>query len=63
MNQFGTPGYYAEQFADIIADIQHDTPERNENLVAGFKLAIADWRKYHADQTEELDRIGSLLDD
>ena len=60
---FGTPEYYAEQFADIVADIQHDTPERNDNLIAGFKLAILDWRKYHADQIAELDRITIQLDD
>jgi len=60
---FGTPEYYAEQFADIVADIQHDAPERTDNLVAGFKLAIADWRKYHVDQTQELDRVRLLLDD
>tara|TARA_R110002049_G_scaffold274026_2_gene451971 strand:+ start:246 stop:437 length:192 start_codon:yes stop_codon:yes gene_type:complete len=60
---FGTPEYYAEQFADIIADIQHDAPERTDNVVAGFKLAVADWRKYHVDQTKELDRVRLLLDD
>lgn len=60
---FGTPEYYAEQFADFVVDVQHDAPERTDNLIAGFKLAIADWRKYHADQTKELDRARSLLDD
>jgi hypothetical protein len=60
---FGTPEYYAEMFADIIADIEYETPQRTDNLIAGFKLAIADWRKYHVDQTKELDRAQLLLDD
>jgi len=60
---FGTPEYYAEMFADIIADIQHDAPERTDNLVTGLRLAIDDWRKYHVDQTKELDRVRLLLDD
>ena len=57
MVTFGTTEYYAAQFADIIADLQHDAPDRSDNLVAGFKLAIDDWRKYHADQVVEPDRI------
>ena len=60
---FGTPEYYAEMFADIVADVQHDAPERTDNLIAGFKLAIADWHKYHVDQAKELDRVRLLLDD
>lgn len=63
MDTFGTTEYYAAQFADIIADLQHDTPVRGDNLVAGFKLAIYDWRKYHADQVVELDRIKQKLND
>ena len=42
---YGTPTYYAELFADFIADVQHDEPQFGDNLVAGFKLAIADWKK------------------
>ena len=60
---FGTPEYYAELFADIIADVEHDAPERTNNLVAGFKLAVDDWRKYHVNQILELDKVDFLLDD
>ena len=59
--EYGTVQFYAEQFADIIADIQHDSPEVSDNLIAGFKLAISDWRKYHVDQILELDRVESKL--
>jgi len=61
--KYGTVQFYAEQFADIIADIQHTSPEVSDNLIAGFKLAIDDWRKYHVKQIIELDRIQSKLID
>jgi len=63
METFGSTQYYAAQFADIIADLQHDTPGRSDNLIAGFKLAIDDWRKYHVNQILELDRIDEKLND
>ena len=56
-NEYGTPQYYAEMFADFIADVQHDSPEFGDNLIAGFKLAIKDWRDYHVKQILELDRV------
>ncbi len=60
-HEYGTVKFYAEQFADIIADIQHDSPEVSDNLIAGFKLAIDDWRQYHVKQILELDRVESKL--
>ena len=60
---YGTPQYYAEMFADFIADIQHDSPDISDNLLAGFRLAIDDWRKYHVKQILELDRIEFKLDE
>jgi len=62
-NEYGTPQYYAEMFADFIADIQHDSPQFGDNLVAGFKLAIKDWRDYHVKQILELDRVEFKLDE
>jgi len=56
-HQYGTKEFYAEQFADLIADIQHDSPEISDSLIAGFLLAIDDWRKYHVNQILELDRV------
>ena len=61
--EYGTVQFYAEQFADIIADIQHDSPEMSDNLIAGFKLAIDDWRQYHVKQILELDRAEEKLID
>ena len=60
---FGTTEYYAEMFADFIADVQHDSPEVSDNLVAGFLLALNDWRKYHVSQILELDRVQTKLTD
>ena len=62
-HQYGTKEFYAELFADLIADIQHDSPEISDNLVAGFLLAIDDWRKYHFNQMIELDRVKAKLHD
>ena len=60
---YGTKEYYAEQFADLIADVQHDSPEFSDNLIAGFLLALDDWRQYHVKQILELDRVESKLND
>lgn len=56
-HQYGTTEYYAEMFADFIADCQHDAPDISDHLVAGFKQAIDDWRQYHVKQILELDRV------
>ena len=60
---FGTENYYAELFADIIADAQHDQPQTGDNLIAGFKFAINEWRQYHVNQVLELERIEAKLND
>ena len=62
-HQYGTTKYYAELFADFIADIQHDSPETSDNLISGFKLAIDDWRQYHVKQILELDRVETQLNE
>ena len=59
--EYGTVDYYAEMFADFIADCQHDSPHFSDNLVAGFKKAVNDWRQYHVKQILELDRIESKV--
>jgi len=61
--QYGSKEFYAEQFADLIADCQHDSPEYSDNLVTGFLLAIDDWRQYHVKQILELDRVESNFHD
>ena len=55
--KYGTAEYYAEQFADFIADVQHDQPQYGDAIVEGFLLALADWRDYHANQVNEYNRI------
>ena len=60
---YGTPKYYADVFADLIADCQHDSPHFSDNLVAGFRMAINDWRQYHVKQILELDRVEFKLDE
>ena len=55
--KYGTVEFYKEQFADIIADIQHDQRQTSDNLIDGFKLALDEWREYHIKQVEELDRV------
>ena len=57
--KYGTKEFYAEQFADLIADVQHNSPEFSDNLVSGFLLALDDWRQYHVKQILELDRVES----
>jgi hypothetical protein len=56
---YGTKEFYAKQFADLIADVQHNSPECSDNLIAGFLLALDDWRQYHVKQILELDRVES----
>ena len=60
-HDYGTKEFYAEQFADLIADVQHDSPEFSDNLVSGFLLALNDWRQYHVKQILELDRVESKV--
>ena len=62
-HQYGTKEFYAQQFADLIADVQHDSPECSDNLVSGFLLALDDWRQYHVKQILELDRVQFKLDE
>jgi len=54
---YGTAEYYAEQFADFLADVQADEPKYGDALVEGFLLALQDWRNYHEQQVNEYDRI------
>jgi len=55
--KYGTAEYYAEQFADFVADVQHDEPKYGDALVECFLLALADWKNYHANQVNEYNRI------
>ena len=63
MIEYGTVAYYKAHLDDILGDVQHDKPEYANNLVAAFKLSIAEWREYYAGQVQELDRMSSQLND
>ena len=54
---YGTAEFYAEQFADILADIDHSDPAYGDAIVEGFILAIDNWRDYYAKQVDEYDRV------
>ena len=61
--QYGSVEHYAQQFSDWLADIQADEPHYGDNLIAGFKLALADWKNYYQKQVAECDRIEKLFDE
>ena len=63
INEYGSVEFYAEQFADFLADIQADEPHYGDNLVAGFKLALADWKDYYQKQTAECARLLKKIDE
>ena len=52
IHSYGSPEYYQELFADILADVgTYDEIERNRltmsNVMEGFKQAIQEWMVYH----------------
>lgn len=62
-NVYGSVEYYAEQFADFLADAQADQPHYGDNLVSGFKLALADWKDYYQKQAAECERLLKKIDE
>lgn len=56
-NEYGSTEYYAELFADIIADAATgdiDTDRQTAvHLLQGFEKAICDWMKYHEDSAKQ----------
>lgn len=49
---YGTVEFYAEQFGDILADVEYKETSYGENIVKGFYAALDDWLDYHKNQTE-----------
>lgn len=52
---YGTPEFYAEQFADILADVDladgdDKISSTAENILSGFYIALNDWFDYHEQQ-------------
>ena len=54
---YGTPEYYKEHFADLVADVDHKEPKYGDALIDGLILAIEDWQLYHQDQAYEYSRL------
>ena len=62
-NNYGSVQFYTDMFADILADIQHDNPVYGDNIIAGFKAALREWRQYHEEQVKEYQRIEEKAND
>jgi hypothetical protein len=45
--KYGTAEFYAEQFSDLLADVDADQPDTVDNLIEGFYRAIDSWFDYH----------------
>jgi len=48
--KYGTPEYFAEGFADLLADVEAENPATIDNLMKGFYRALDDWFTYHEQQ-------------
>jgi hypothetical protein len=45
---YGTAEFYADQFGDLLADVDADDPQTTaENLIEGFYRALDSWFEYH----------------
>ena len=48
--QVGSVEYYTDAFSDIFADVDSETPQITENLIAGLFHALDSWFEYHDEQ-------------
>jgi len=48
--EYGTPEFYAECFADFLADVDHADPGTVDNIIKGFLMSVEDWFNYHEQQ-------------
>ena len=44
---YGTADFYAEQFSDLLADVDAENPATADALIEGFYRAIDSWFEYH----------------
>lgn len=58
---YGTKEYYAEQFSDILADVQADEPRYADAIVEGFLIAVDDWLGYHQEQVNAYTKLGERV--
>ena len=45
--KYGTPEFYAEQFGDLLADVEGEDPSTVESIFEGFLKSIDEWLNYH----------------
>lgn len=50
--KYGTAEFYAEGFADYLADVDADRPDTVDNLIEGFYRALDSWFEYHDAQAK-----------
>jgi hypothetical protein len=48
--KYGTPEFYAECFADFLADADNEDPGTVDNIIEGFLMSVDDWFNYHEQQ-------------
>lgn len=51
-HDYGSVEFYADQFSDLLADVQADTPQYADNIINGFLMSVDDWLKYHQVQVD-----------
>jgi hypothetical protein len=55
--EYGTKEFYAEQFGDLLADVDADGGNSGDAIVEGFLLAIDEWFNYHDHQATAYDEL------
>jgi len=61
--KYGTVRYYADMFADIIADANPDDESYGDAMIEGFQLALNEWRQYYKKGAKEIKRIQNKLNE
>ena len=55
--KYGTPEFYAEQFSDILTDVDGEDPSTVESIFEGFLKSINEWLIYHEKQAGAYDEL------
>ena len=63
MTEYNSVENYANLFADILCDVQANEPEIANNIIEGFKLALAQMLMYHRYQADEYLRIQKIVNE
>ena len=60
---YGTVRYYADMFADIIADAHPDDQSAGDAIIEAFKIALTEWREYYEQGAKELERLETKVNE